>query len=101
MRYKLVDRTGVKIRIGATVRVVGVPDLSGLTRTGRAEVLAVFRYLLGRYRKVVDFDDRGIGLVWLDCRIRNGPYAGLHTVWIEPWLLRVRRRAATKGTMRR
>jgi hypothetical protein len=54
-----------------------------------AESLPVFRYLVGKYKRVIEFDEHG--LAWLSFRIRMGPQAGLHWVGIEPWLLRRRR----------
>jgi hypothetical protein len=54
-----------------------------------AESLPVFRHLVGRYKRIREFDEHGFA--WLSFRIRRGPLAGLHTVGIEPWLLRRRR----------
>jgi hypothetical protein len=74
------------IREGDVVRVVGVPDLAGIRRP---EVRRVFRHLVGTYRRVRGFDERGnVELVF---RIRDGRDRGLHVVGIEPSLLRVRR----------
>ena len=86
------DVTGERVRVGDIVRVVGVPDLSGMSAECRAESLPVFRHLVGKYKRVVEFDE--YGQAWLTFRIRKGPHAGLHWVGIEPWLLRVRRTRA-------
>ena len=83
------DATGTPIRIGDVVRVLEVPDLSGMRPHGRRESLAVFEHILGTYRRVVAFSS--LGWPELSFRILNGPYSGLHSVWIEPDLLRVRR----------
>jgi len=82
------DKTGALIKAGAWVRVIGVPDLSNLSRRAFRETAPVFEHILGSYRKVSGFDHR---LVELTLRIRRGPRTGIHFVWIEPELLRVRR----------
>ena len=86
------DATGVPIRVGGVVKVLKVlkvPDLSGMRPEGRRESLAVFEHILGTYKRVVAFNS--LGWAELSFRILNGPRSGLHTVWIEPELLRVRR----------
>ena len=83
------DVNGERIRIGDLVRVIGVPDLAGMSPDCRAESLPVFQYLLGKYKRVKEFDE--FGMVWLTFKIRKGPHAGYHSVGIEPYLLRVRR----------
>ena len=83
------DVNGERIRIGDLVRVIGVPDLAGMSPDCRAESLPVFQYLLGKYKRVKEFDE--FGMVWLTFKIRKGPHAGYHSVAIEPYLLRVRR----------
>lgn len=83
------DASGATLRVGDVVRVVGVPDLSGMAPECQAESLPVFRHLVGKYKRVTEFDE--YGLAWLMFRIRRGPHAGLHTVGIEPWLLKLRR----------
>ena len=88
------DVTGAVLKAGDAVRVVGVPDLTGMSPDGLAESLPVFRHLVGRYKRIKEFDE--YGFAWLSFRIRRGPHAGLHWVGIEPWLLR-RRRARAVG----
>src|SRR5918998_45202 len=83
------DASGERVRVGDTVRIVGVPDLTGMSPECLAESLPVFRHLVGKYKRVREFDEHG--LAWLGFRIRAGPHAGLHSVAIEPWLLRRRR----------
>ncbi len=83
------DLDGERVRVGDLVRVIGLPDLAGMSPDCRAESLPVFRYLLGKYKRVKEFD--GFGMVWLRFEIRKGPHAGYHSVAIEPYLLRVRR----------
>jgi len=87
-RLKRKDAAGRGIVVGDVVRVIGAPDLSGMSPECRAESLPVFQYLVGKYKKVTEFDE--FGFAWLMFKIRNGPHAGYHSVGIEPNLLRVR-----------
>jgi len=87
--YSPVDREGRPIRVGQLVRVVGTPDLSGMSEETRRESAPVFEHLVGRYKRVSGVTD--LGLIELSFRIAAGPHAGRHTVWIEPFLVRVRR----------
>jgi hypothetical protein len=84
MRRK--DCAGENISIGDLVRVVGVPDLSRLSTRISKESEPVFRHLKGKYKKIRSFND--IGWAEIEFRIREGKLAGLHTVWVEPTLLR-------------
>jgi hypothetical protein len=83
------------IRIGDMVRIIAVPDLSGLSPRARRASVRVFAHILGTCKRVVAFND--LGWAELSFRIRTGPDPGLHTVWIEPRLLRVRRSPAGDG----
>ena len=83
------DVSGKRITVGDLVRIVGVPDLSGMSADCQAESLPVFEHLVGTYKRVEEFDE--YGLAWLRFKIRNGPHAGYHSVGIEPQLLKVRR----------
>ena len=87
-KLKPKDATGRNIKVGDVVRVVGVPDLLGMTPECRAESLPVFQYLLGKYKRVDEFDEYGFAWLWF--RIRKGPHAGYHSVGIEPYFLSVR-----------
>jgi len=87
--YPPADRDERPLRAGQVVRIVGTPDLGDMSEDARRESAPVFEHLLGRYEKVAGITD--LGLVELSFRIAAGPHAGLHTVWIEPHLLRVRR----------
>ena len=88
MKHKPIDATGRCLRVGDLVRVIGVPDLSGMIRIRRARSLPVFEYLVGKYKTVREFDE--YGLAWLHFRISKGPHRGLHSVAIEPGLLKLR-----------
>jgi hypothetical protein len=89
------DATGERLEVGDTVRIIGVPDLSGMSSACLAESLPVFQHLVGKYKRVREFDEHG--LVWLGFGIRQGPHVGLHSVGIEPWLLKRRRARKTDG----
>jgi hypothetical protein len=80
------DAFGNIIRAGDVVRIIGVPDLTGMSPAGLRSSRPVFRHILGTYRKVRGFDRYGFAEIFL--RIRRGPHAGWHGVVIEPYLLR-------------
>jgi hypothetical protein len=83
----MIDSLGKKIQIGDVVRVIGIPDLQEMHPSSRKESLPVFRYLVGKYKRVAGVEN---GLVELLFRIRKGKHKGLHFVWIEPELVRVK-----------
>jgi hypothetical protein len=87
------DVAGERVSVGDIVRVIGVPDLGGMSVECQAESRPVFEYLLGKYKRVEEFDE--FGMAWLRFKIRKGPHAGYHSVGIEPYLLRVRRGIAS------
>ena len=90
------DVTGERLNVGDIVRVIGVPDLSGMSVECRAESLPVFQYLVGKYKRIAEFDE--YGMAWLWFKIRKGSHAGFHSVGIEPYLLRRRRRINRPST---
>jgi hypothetical protein len=53
----------------------------------RRETAPVFRHLVGTYRTISAFDERGLAELWI--RIREGRFKGRHWVAIEPSLLRL------------
>ena len=83
------------LALGIWFRVIGVPDLTGMSPECRAESLPVFEYLVGKYKRVQEFDE--FGMAWLSFKIRKGPHAGYHSVGIEPYLLRVRPNDANRS----
>jgi hypothetical protein len=87
--YKPIDATGCPLAIGDLVRVIGVPDLSGMHPDAGSESLPVFRHIVGRYYRIAEFDE--YGCAWLRFRIRAGRSKGWHAVAMEPYLLRKRR----------
>ena len=80
------------------MRVVGAPDLSSMSQPGRMECEPVFAHLVGTYKRVEAFDK--FGSVELNFVIRHGKHRGHHTVWIEPFLLRIRASAERHLTSR-
>lgn len=83
------DADGTELRIGDVVRVIGLPNLGVMHPDCIRESRPIFEYLVGKYKRIAGFND--IGQAELSFRISKGQHKGLHTVWIEPELLRVRR----------
>jgi hypothetical protein len=82
------DRDGCKLQVGDIVRVIGVPDLTGMSQDAQDESKPVFEYLRNKFKKIKGFDE--IGNAQLEFRLsrKEPPYC--HTVWIEPFLLKKR-----------
>ena len=80
------DVDGQTVRKGDVVRVLGIPDLSGMRDRYRRETEAVFRHILGTKKKVEGFDHLGCAILVFG--ITSGPHAGSHSVAIEPHLIR-------------
>jgi hypothetical protein len=80
------DVDGQTVRKGDLVRVLGIPDLSGMGDPYRQETEAVFKHILGTRRKVEGFDQFGCAILVFG--ISSGPHAGSHSVAIEPHLIR-------------
>jgi hypothetical protein len=80
------DCTGRNLHAGDLVRIVGLPDLSGMPTRTRRESEPVFQYLRGKYKRISSFNQNG--LAEIELRIRKGKLSGLLTVWLEPYLLR-------------
>lgn len=100
VRHKPIDRNGRPIRVGDLVRIIGVPDLSGMSPDGIAECLPAFEYLVGKYKRVAAFDEYGCAEFSFRMRQPNGERSG-HFVWIEPFLLhlpRLRHRSRSHGS---
>jgi len=82
------DRDGRRLRAGDVVRIVGVPELSQTPRRDDLGTREVFEHIRGTYRRIASIDENG--LVEIELRISKGRHAGLHFVWIEPFLLKKR-----------
>jgi hypothetical protein len=90
------DATGALLRLGDVVRIIGVPDLEGIHPDVRPETERIFKYLVGKYKRIAEFDERNEAGLWF--RIRKGRDAGIHWVSIEPYLLRLRRARVASGS---
>lgn len=85
--YSAKDANRKTIRIGDTVRIIDVPDLSDMAPEPLKETQLAFEYLVGKYKKVSGFDEYGhVELVFKVLKWNDG----IHTVWIEPFLLKVK-----------
>jgi hypothetical protein len=91
------DALGRILKVGDVVRVIGVPDLKSMAKSGLYESLPAFRHLVGTYRRIQMFDEHG--LAQINFLVRRGPIAAWHGVAIEPFLLR-RKDALRRPTMR-
>ena len=80
------DVDGRTVRKGDVVRVLGIPDLSGMRDPYRKETAAVFAHITGTRKKVHGFDQFGCAILVFG--ITSGPNAGSHSVAIEPHLIR-------------
>lgn len=88
MRRVMKDAEGRTLRVGDAVRVIGVPDLTGMQPDARAESESVFRYLVGKYERVAGMDKSGN--VEITFRLKADGKWIIHWVTIEPHLLRKR-----------
>ena len=82
-----IDARGRRVRAGNRVRIVGLPDLSGMRQPHRRDSEAVFRHILGACKRVSGFDEYGCAEIFF--AIRHGRSRGLHSVALEPYLLLV------------
>lgn len=86
------DDQGTRIRVGDVVRVMGIPDYSRWTVAQRRFSLGVFRHIRGTCKKVASFDQYGFAEIFFSIRI--GKNRGIHSVALEPYLLRVQHKRA-------
>lgn len=89
-RYRRVDVTGSRLRIGDSVRIIGVPDLVGMSQSSRRESLPVFRYLVGKYKRIQGFDQFGCVELSFIIRSKTNRRSVSHGIWLEPFLVRKR-----------
>ena len=83
------DAEGRQLSVGDTVRIVGVPDVSSWTREQKSFSLPVFEYLVGKYKKISDFNQ--VGMAEIEFKMKEAGEWIHHTVWIEPDLLKLKR----------
>lgn len=74
------------LAVGDTVKVCGIPDLSGIYEEGRSKTLEVFKYALGRNFKIESFDDWNCAQFHF--YIPLGTVEGWHAIVVEPYLLK-------------
>lgn len=89
MKHAPLDVDGRRVRKVDTVRIAGLPDLKDMSPSGGSRCKSVIRYLVGKYKKVDNFDQ--YGCVGLNFAIQSGRCRGLRTVWMEPGRLRLPR----------
>jgi hypothetical protein len=80
------DRNGKLINVGDTVRICGIPDLSGMSPEAQRESAQVFEYLVGKMKRIVGIDS--VGNAEIKFEIKNGDLKRIHWVGIEPRLLK-------------
>jgi hypothetical protein len=85
-RPSIKDVDGRTVRQGDVVRVLGIPDLTGMRDPYRRETEAVFKHITGTRRMVYGFDQFGCAILVFGIKV--GPRAGRHSVSIEPHLIR-------------
>ena len=83
------DARGDTIRIGDRVRIIGTPDLSGMSPSAKRESERVFQHLIGTYKRVEKIDD--LGNVVITFKIRRKMKMERHWVGLEPFLIQKRR----------
>jgi hypothetical protein len=93
-KHPPLDASGNRVRAGDMVRVIGVPDLSGMDPICEKETRLVFEHLIGKYKRIQDFDESGCA--HLSFRILKGQSKGRHSLWVEPFLLKVKQSAEGK-----
>lgn len=86
MKYPKIDCAGRALRAGDVVRIIGIPDLSDMAVRPRNETRRVFEYLKGKYKRIKGFNLYGHAEI--EFRIFKATPRNIHTVWIEPWLVR-------------
>jgi hypothetical protein len=79
------DSKGNKLNIGDKVRILALPDLTGMSPDALAETLPVFQRALGTYRRISAFSRHG--LIELIIRIKATNGWDTHFIFIEPGLV--------------
>lgn len=85
--YEPFDVNGKKIKVGDVVRVFGVPETTYWGPHLIKGSLPVFKYLVGKLYKVDSFDEYGCADIYFT--IPHGRFRGMHSVAIEPHLLKL------------
>jgi len=80
-----VDAKGQNLQAGDLVRVLAIPDLTGMSPECVSESKPVFEHIVGKRKRIEEFDESGC--VWIRFAIRSGKFRGTHSVAVEPHLL--------------
>jgi hypothetical protein len=80
-RPSFLDHTGAVVKPGDRVRIVAVPDVTGMRSPHHEEAASVFAHIKGTVKRVHEIDDHGNAV--LVFFIRSGKHAGYHSVGIE------------------
>lgn len=83
------DTAGKKLKIGDTVRIIGVPEFKGWSTRSKNESLPVFQHLVGKYKKINGLDKKH-NCVEISFTIRNGKDKGWHWVAVESDLIKIK-----------
>jgi hypothetical protein len=103
MNESMKDTDGYELVVGDIVRIIGVPDLSGMAPGCLEESLSLFEYLVGKYKKIIGFNTTG-GVpphAEFDFRMKVGDSWESHWVCIEPELLRKKQSQKSNLTLDR
>ena len=79
------DFNGRLLNADSIVRVCAVPNLKGVSVVGVKESLPIFQYAVGKKFPIIAVDSSGF--VELELNIPFGPQKGMHTLFIESYLL--------------
>jgi hypothetical protein len=80
------DTFGKPLKVGDWVRLCRLPDLSGMSKNGIVESIPAFRFAIRHSARISYFEDDG--LVCLNLLIPIGLHKGVHSIFVEPYLLR-------------
>jgi hypothetical protein len=80
------DANGQRIKVGDTVRICGIPDLSGMSPHIRSESMQVFQHLVGKRKRIADVDEAGNAEFMF--RLKEQGKTAIHWVRIERHLLK-------------
>ena len=103
MKESIRDADGNVLAVGDIVRIIGVPDLSGMAPDSLQESLPVFEYLVGKYKKIIGFNETG-GVppnAEFVFRMKVGESWESHWVCIEPDFLRMKKSRKSNNTSKR
>ena len=82
----LIDIKGNKLKVDDIVKIIGIPNLTGMSKECKNETLSIFEYVFGKTKKITAIDEHN-ELIELSFRILKGKSKGFHSIYIEPFLL--------------